>query len=68
MYIERYCPYHLPVHLNSTALKSLCYIRHSSFLFPKYFQHLFGLSLEITAQCSSKPFVFKGTQIICLYL
>lgn len=68
MYIERCCPYHLPVHLHPTALKSLCYIRHSSFLFPKYFQQLFGQSLEITAQCSPKPFVFKGTQILCLYL
>lgn len=35
MYIERCYPYHLPVHLHPTALKSLCYIRHSSFLFPK---------------------------------
>lgn len=68
MYTERCCPYHLPLHLHPTALNSLYYIRHSSSLFPKYFQYLFGLSFEITAQCSYKPFVFKGTQILCLYL
>lgn len=36
----------------------------SGFLSPKYFHHFFGMSLETTAQCSSKTFVFKGTQIL----